>query len=165
MRTCEVCQAPLKTQKRFCSRRCNGLATIGKSARGTRDHKARGDRWIEPSSGYVLLYNPGRHPILEHRKVAEQTIGRPLEKGEHVHHINTDRADNRPENLRVMSASEHSRLHKIGNHYAASKAWSRHHDCCVVCGTTEQPHQAKGICVRCYLSQWYQANKISSRTT
>lgn len=47
----------------------------------------------------------------EHRMVAESKIGRKLQKGEHVHHINGDKLDNRPENLMVLSASEHVKLH------------------------------------------------------
>lgn len=29
-------------------------------------------------------------------------------------------------------------------------AWSRDHDACVACGTTEFPHDARGLCERCY---------------
>ena len=50
----------------------------------------------------------GRH---EHRVVAEQMLGRPLKRGEIVHHIDGDRRNNRPENLQVMTQSEHVKLH------------------------------------------------------
>ena len=45
-----------------------------------------------------------------HRWVAEQVCGRPLEKDEVVHHINEDKHDNRPENLKIMKDSEHRSL-------------------------------------------------------
>lgn len=49
--------------------------------------------------------------VLEHRLVAEQSLGRYLEPGEVVHHINGDPRDNRPENLEVMTQAEHTRVH------------------------------------------------------
>ena len=51
----------------------------------------------------------GRHT---HRVVAEQMLGRPLKKGEVVHHIDCNKRNNAPENLMVFSSqSEHVKWH------------------------------------------------------
>ena len=49
--------------------------------------------------------------ILEHRFIMSKKIGRFLEKDEIVHHINGDRTDNSPENLRLMNRKDHNKLH------------------------------------------------------
>lgn len=50
----------------------------------------------------------------EHRILMEQHLGRKLEHNEVVHHINGNKFDNELSNLKVMTRSEHSRLHQSG---------------------------------------------------
>ena len=50
-----------------------------------------------------------------HRIIMEEHIGRKLSRYEVVHHINGNIHDNRLENLRMMSLSEHSKMHRIGS--------------------------------------------------
>ena len=51
----------------------------------------------------------GRH---EHRVIAERKLGRPLKKGEIVHHIDSNYRNNDPDNLMVLSSqAEHCRIH------------------------------------------------------
>ena len=57
-----------------------------------------------------MLRRPG-HPladvrgyVYEHRLVASEKVGRPLRRGEVVHHINGTKTDNRPENIEVLSS-------------------------------------------------------------
>lgn len=49
---------------------------------------------------------------MEHRLVIAESIGRPLLKGEVVHHINKIRDDNRLDNLRLKeSQAKHNKEH------------------------------------------------------
>ena len=61
--------------------------------------------------GYVMVWTENRGHVQEHRLVMEGFLGRELDSREIIHHINHDRADNRIENLQVMSQSEHAKIH------------------------------------------------------
>ena len=73
------------------------------------------------------IYSP-HHPkpnflgiyVYEYVLIMEAKLGRYLVKGEIVHHINGDEADNRPENLEVLSQSEHIQRH---NKDMQNSAW------------------------------------------
>lgn len=79
--------------------------------------------------GYVWEYSPGHHLqnkwgwVAQHRVVIEDKIGRRLVRdhpdprlNEHVHHIDGSRTNNAPDNLMVLTKSEH--------HSLESKKWN-----------------------------------------
>ena len=80
----------------------------------------------------------------EHRIRMEQKLGRTLRRHEHVHHIDGDTLNNAVENLIVVSAADHIRIH-----HPPIERWSIKYDACTECETMTKPHRGNGLCGAC----------------
>lgn len=97
--------------------------------RGYKSPHWKGGRYSH-ADGYIYLYAPN-HPyknkdgyVFEHRLVIENYLQRFLSKDEHIHHKNGIKNDNRLENLKIFSNSQHLKYEwNKGNMKNASKTW------------------------------------------
>lgn len=72
------------------------------------------------SNGYVLIRVGVWHHLAdsrgyayEHRLIAEEKLGRRLQRGEQVHHRDGNKQNNDPANLEVCTAAEHHFEHRV----------------------------------------------------
>lgn len=128
--TCPICykdfhvKKSLEKKRLCCSLRCfyeyKKIYMLGEGnhqydIKGANNSSWSGGRFIS-NYGYILVYNPENSRgsdlyVLEHRLVMEKKLGRKLTESEVVHHIDGDKLNNDPDNLSVMSLSEHSSHH------------------------------------------------------
>ena len=90
----------------------------------TKKDEGSGYRWI-----YSMHKREGKRKgwMAEHAMIAEWMAERQLKENEVVHHINFNKNDNRPENLKIMDKTEHSTYHAI--HLAEQRKdseWMKH---------------------------------------
>ena len=108
-------------------------------------------------NGYKMVYMPTHHRadstgcVYEHIIIAEKKLGRKLNDGECVHHLNEVRNDNREENLIVFkTVADHTAFHMgcdiqlNGDVYVAMMYKNI---ICPICGSTKDYH-AK-LCLQC----------------
>ncbi len=121
--TCEGCsRAFVRTKSdiapwtvhHYCSREC-----AFRAQRWDKHPTWKGGTIIQ--NGYVLIRVPNGYKRV-HVMMAEKVVGRPLRKGEVVHHINCDPSDNRPSNLLICTVAYHKWLH-----YEMARRYAREH--------------------------------------
>lgn len=116
----EGCERPRYT-KGLCGAHAARLRTkgrvdpgdpVGKHWRDDNPNRRRVGATHRNTDGYIEEWNPA-HPnayksgfVLQHRRIMADVLGRALLPDETVHHKNTDRRDNRHENLEL----------RVGNH-------------------------------------------------
>lgn len=152
-RICKACGQPFFAFKyqvkkgfgNYCSRKCGRTSQVREN-----HYNWKGGKYIS-TDGYVYLTRLHGVQVAEHRAVMESIIGRPLRSDEVVHHINGIRTDNRPENLQLLTPSQHSLIHvDTPRRPNLHDRWSFKHDRCIICGTTERKHYGKGMCRICW---------------
>jgi hypothetical protein len=90
----------------WCLMHYKRVKKTGDPRKTLRAGKNQGNGYVD-NKGYFMVKAKGHPNALSHnyirrsRLVMSEMLGRPLIKGENVHHVNGDRLDDRPENLEL----------------------------------------------------------------
>ena len=87
------------------SRTC-ATASLAQRLRSVRALLRRSAKHKRAADWYDKL-EVDKRPQYVHRLVMSTLLGRPLRRDEHVHHVDGDKQNNRPDNLQLLSAGEH----------------------------------------------------------
>lgn len=79
------------------------------------------DGYVWVTDWFGILGEKGAR-VAEHRLIAALLLGRSLEDGEMVHHLDLDRSNNSPDNLVIVNPTEHGSFHRGGNIVKRTKA-------------------------------------------
>ena len=123
---------------------------MGSAHPGPKNPNWRGGRSVA-SNGYVLVRVGVGRPLAdvrgyayEHRVVAEQKIGRPLTKGEQVHHLDKNKQNNDPANLEVLTFDEHAAEHRVRSDLRHKGEENPLVNCACGCGAQLEKYDAQG---------------------
>lgn len=117
-RECPICHTiftPIRKKAAavYCSKECAWTAARAACPEDVRQegYRKSGDTQRGRGEGRAYRKLNGRH---EHRRVAEEKAGRPLQFEDVVHHIDGDIHNNDPSNLEIITRAEHMRKHGLG---------------------------------------------------
>lgn len=69
---------------------------------------------LNKASGYWVRYDPKRkYVVAKHQLILEKKMGRRLKPHERVHHIDGNKSNCKMSNLKVVTQSEHNKLHGV----------------------------------------------------
>lgn len=100
-------------------------------------------------NGYRTYTDADGNVRFTHRRVAEKKVGGRLRRGVHVHHVNGNKTDNRPNNLVVLEPAIHARVHAVER---------RGQRACFRCGRTSH------VASECYARTDYRGRRLKRKT-